>query len=68
MLSGIRGATEYNVTLSKNLHAAITGSIDIVNALETTSKQWEETTDRLGRSTQIEGWKQIKKYYPTITL
>jgi len=68
MLSGIRGATEYNVTLSKNLHAAITGSADIVKALEDTAKAWEETTDRLGRATQIEGWKQLKKYYPTITI
>ncbi|MEM3003992.1 MAG: extracellular solute-binding protein, partial [Candidatus Bathyarchaeia archaeon] len=68
MLSGIRGATEYNVTLSKNLHAAMTGSIDTVKALETTEQQWEEATERLGREKQIEAWREIKKYYPTTTL
>jgi multiple sugar transport system substrate-binding protein len=68
MLSGIRGATEYNVTLSKNLHAAMTGSVDTAKALETTEQQWEEATERLGREKQIEAWREIKKFYPTVTI
>ncbi|WP_455368814.1 extracellular solute-binding protein [[Eubacterium] cellulosolvens] len=68
MLAGIRGSTEYNVTLSKNLHAAQVGSMDVITALETTEQQWEEITDRLGRDLQIEGWREVKKFYPTITI
>jgi len=68
MLAGIGGATEYNVTISKNLHTAMLGSIDAVKALETTEKQWEEVTERLGRERQIEAWKEVKKFYPTITI
>lgn len=68
MLAGVRGSTEYNVTLSKNLHAAMVGSMDPETALKTTEDQWNEVTERLGKEKQIEAWKVIKKYYPTITI
>jgi len=66
MVSQMRGATEYNVTLSKNLHAAFLGTVDVVKALETTEKQWEEVTERLGREKQLKGWKELKKLYSTV--
>ncbi|MEM3430837.1 MAG: extracellular solute-binding protein [Nitrososphaerota archaeon] len=65
MVSQMRGATEYNVSLSKNLHAAMSGTMDVVKALETTEKQWEELTERLGREKQLAGWLQLKKLYST---
>ena len=68
MLAGMLGATEYNVTLSKNLHAAMVGSMDPESALKTTEDQWNEVTERLGKEKQLEAWKVVKKYYPTITI
>ncbi|MBS7651461.1 hypothetical protein KEJ35_08990, partial [Candidatus Bathyarchaeota archaeon] len=68
MVTGLIAATEYNVNASKNLHAAMVGTMDVVKALETTEKQWEEITERVGRQKQIEAWKELKKWYPTIVI
>ncbi|MGQ9543402.1 MAG: extracellular solute-binding protein [Candidatus Bathyarchaeia archaeon] len=68
MVTGLIAATEYNVTLSKNLHAAMVGTMDPVKALETTEKQWEEITNRVGREKQIAAWKELKKWYPTTVI
>ncbi len=46
----------------------MSGDIDIVEALETTEKDWNEATDRLGRADQAEAWREIKKWYPNFTL
>jgi|GEM_PF-993254 multiple sugar transport system substrate-binding protein len=68
MVTGLIAATEYNVSASKNLHAAMVGTMDPVKALETTEKQWEEITERVGRQKQIEAWKELKKWYPTTVI
>jgi len=68
MVQSMLGATEYNVTLSKNLHAAMIGTIDAVKALENTVKQWEEITERYGREKQIKSWLALKSFYPTTVL
>jgi multiple sugar transport system substrate-binding protein len=68
MLQGVLGATEYNVTLSKNLHAAMLGSIDILEALETTEGIWNEITERLGKQTQTDAWRELKKFYPSVSI
>ncbi len=68
MLQGILGATEYNVTLSKNLHGAMLGSVDNATALGDANKAWNEITDRMGKSKQLAAWRELKKFYPTIVL
>ena len=66
VISGIRSATEYNTVLSKNLHAAMVGDIDVATALEDSADKWQEITERLGKEQQIEDWRAYKKWYPTV--
>jgi multiple sugar transport system substrate-binding protein len=68
MLQGILGATEYNTTLSKTLHGAMLGSYDNVTALEDANKTWNEITDRMGKAKQLTAWRELKKFYPTISI
>jgi multiple sugar transport system substrate-binding protein len=68
VISGVRGATEYNTVLSKNLHAAMLGTTDVASALEDSAEKWEEITERLGKEQQIEEWLAYKKWYPTIII
>jgi len=45
---GIRGGNEYATTLSRNIHAAMQGTMDATESMERTSKEWDEITDRIG--------------------
>ncbi len=65
VIAGIRGAFEYNLTLSKNLNSAMLGLMDAETALRKTAEEWEKTTDRIGRDKQVEAWRALKKWYPT---
>jgi multiple sugar transport system substrate-binding protein len=68
VVSGIRGATEYNTVLSKNLHAAMLGTTDPATALEDTAEKWQDISERLGKDKQIEDWLKYKKWYPTVLI
>ena len=73
VIAGIRGATEYNTVLSKNLHAAMLEvsmgkTPDVVKVLEDSADKWKEITERLGREQQIEEWLAYKKWYPTVII
>jgi hypothetical protein len=61
----IQGAVEYNDVLDLNVQEALLGKITPEDALKTTAAAWEKITNQLGRKEQIEGWKAMKKGYPT---
>jgi multiple sugar transport system substrate-binding protein len=61
----IQGAVEYNDVLDLNVQEALLGKITPEDALKTTAAAWEKITNQLGRKEQIEGWKALKKAYPT---
>jgi len=63
--SGIRGGNEYATTLSRNVHAAMQGTMDATESMERTAEEWDEITDRIGREKQIDAWRAYMKFYPT---
>jgi len=58
------GGNEYITNLDKNLQAAASGAVSPADAMDATAKQWEATTDRIGRSQQITYWQYLKSLYP----
>jgi multiple sugar transport system substrate-binding protein len=65
VVSGIRGCFEYNTTLSRNLHATMSGTMDPTECMERTAEEWNDITERIGREKQVEAWKDFMKTYPT---
>ena len=61
----LQGAVEYNDALDSNIQEALLGKITPEDALKATAVAWEKTTNQLGRKEQIEGWKAMKKAFPT---
>lgn len=60
----LRGQGEYFDALRENLVLADSGSISAKEALDRTAKQWQLSTRRLGRRSQIEQWAFLRSRYP----
>jgi multiple sugar transport system substrate-binding protein len=60
----LRGAQEYGAALDRNVMAAFVGSISPEEAMANTAREWNDTTDRLGREEQAEAWQFLKQMYP----
>ncbi len=60
----LRGQGEYFDALRENLVLADTGAVTAREALKRTAQQWQHTTRRLGRRSQIEQWTFLRSRYP----
>lgn len=63
--TGLPGDAEYMNTLNHNLLLAAKGKISPEKAMQKTSKEWDEITDRYGRNKQIELWRNQQRLYPS---
>lgn len=63
--TGLPGDAEYMDSLNKNLLQAAKGEITAEEAVQKTSREWDEITDRYGRNKQIQHWKNQIELYPT---
>jgi multiple sugar transport system substrate-binding protein len=62
----LKGAGEYSLALDKNLVDSFVGAKSPEQAMKDTAGEWEKITDRLGREEQIEAWRFLKTFYPTV--
>ncbi|WP_322801025.1 ABC transporter substrate-binding protein [Thermoflexus sp.] len=60
----LRGANEYLDKLNLHLQQAFAGQKKPEQALKDAADEWQKITDRLGRLSQIEAWRQERKNYP----
>lgn len=60
----LKGQGDYFDALRQNLIQADEGKVTPERALELTTKEWELTTRRMGRSTQAEQWAFLRESYP----
>lgn len=60
----LTGQGEYFDALRHNLVRANEGSLTPKRALDLTAQEWERTTRRIGRSSQIEQWQFLRQSYP----
>ena len=60
----LRGQGEYFDALRENIARAQSGDLTIKEALDTTVKQWRQTSRRMGWSNQVDQWTSLRQRYP----
>ncbi|MCX6090965.1 MAG: extracellular solute-binding protein [Candidatus Atribacteria bacterium] len=58
----IPGGNEYWVALDRHLSEAYTGQVSAKEALDRTAKDWDETTNRIGREEQLKSYQSAIGY------
>ncbi|SIQ43766.1 carbohydrate ABC transporter substrate-binding protein, CUT1 family [Aromatoleum tolulyticum] len=61
--TGLRGDAQYLAALDRNLTAAARGEIGAQEAMNRTSSEWEQITDKLGRAEQIRQWAEFRRQF-----
>ncbi|MEM7204323.1 MAG: extracellular solute-binding protein [Planctomycetota bacterium] len=58
------GHGRYQASLKHAVHSVYSGYLDAPAALSHLQAKWEQITDQLGRDTQVEQWRMLKRSYP----